>query len=157
MPERDDQPGQPDKRDLRALGHQVLQLKRTGATLRDVAQALGISRSAAGRLYKREMARLRSEGLALAEFSVIEERDRLERLTLAVNRRLTDPDLPFGDFIKAVRALVDIAVRKARLLGLDQEPKYTRPADALPAPARPISDLDRARAITALLQKAGAA
>jgi hypothetical protein len=142
------------------LARRVLDLKRRGASIREAAEALGISKSAAGRLYLKELARMKREAASLGQFARTAEADRLESLVLAVNRKIADPDISLRDFLGAVKVLIDLSARKSKLLGLDADGRlavYT-PYNEKPVLAtRPVTDEMRVKAITELLQRAGTA
>jgi hypothetical protein len=158
--ERPEQPQpepQPAKTSRAQLASRVLELRRRGASVRDIAATLGLSKSAAGRLLKKALAGMQREAAELERYSVALEAHRLEGLTLALNRRLADESMRTADFVRCVNALVGVAARKARLLALDREPRIQRPPELPPMPqARPIDDNARLAAILALLSNAAA-
>jgi hypothetical protein len=81
------------------------------------------------------------------------EADRLEGLVLAVNRKLADPELPVGEFLKAERVLVELSARKSKLLGLDSEPRWSRPPELPPPPAPPPAPVDDDARLAALISR----
>jgi hypothetical protein len=121
------------------------------------SETVELVRRAAGRLLRKELVRIQREAVSLDRYARTAEADRLEGLVLAVNRKLADPELPVSEFLKAVRVLVELSARKSKLLGLDSEPRWSRPPELPPTPpAAPVDDDARLAALTALLQRAAA-
>ncbi len=97
---------------------QVLELRRAGASLRDMERALGIDKNTAKRYLDEAMADLQAAQNEKAEATRAVELDRLERLHMALwPKAVGGKDVP-PDYA-AVDRLVRISERRSKLLGLD--------------------------------------
>ena len=96
----------------------ALNLRYAGAGYRAIGQQLGVSHVQAFRDVQQAIDELNANGRKLAERVRDLELERLDRLTLALW-----PKARTGDD-RAIRSLVALMERRARLLGLDAAQKY---------------------------------
>jgi hypothetical protein len=93
----------------------ALKLRQAGASYADIAQKLGLASEAAART---EVSRAMSSVVREAGDEVIDlERDRLDRIQAMAWKLAQDGD------VRAIRELVRILERRAKLLGLDRTEK----------------------------------
>ena len=113
-----------DPRSLTAASRRLraFELRRNGATFRDIGEDLNISTQAAFGLVQRELQKLVKLVDEGAETLLRMELERLDALNLAVWAKAISGDLPAID--RALR----IMERRARLLGLDA-PAKVAPTD----------------------------
>lgn len=98
---------------------QVLELRRAGASLRDMERALGIDKNTAKRYLDEAMADLQAAQNEKAEATRAVELDRLERLHMVLWPTATAKDTDADTRNKAVDRLIRISERRSKLLGLD--------------------------------------
>ena len=97
----------------------ALVLRRAGASLRDIARALGVSHVTAKEYLDDAMKDLQAAQNEKAEATRAVELDRLDRLHMAAWPLATGKDTDADTRFKAIDRLVRIADRRAKLLGLD--------------------------------------
>ena len=97
----------------------ALDLRRAGASLRDIARALGVAHSTAKEYLDEAMADLQAAQNEKAEATRAVELDRLERLHMSLWPTATGKDTEPETRNKAIDRLVRISERRSKLLGLD--------------------------------------
>lgn len=98
---------------------QALDLRRTGATFRQIADTLGVTQSTAHKYVATEIDRLNAASREDAERVRTLEADRLDRALLSIW-----PQVTRGNF-GAIDRMIRIMERRARLLGLDAPNKFS--------------------------------
>ena len=98
---------------------QALDLRRAGASVRDIGRALGVDHTTAKKYLDKAMADLQAAQNEKAEATRAVELDRLDRLHMAAWPLATGKDTDADTRFKAIDRLVRIADRRAKLLGLD--------------------------------------
>lgn len=101
----------------------ALDLRRAGASLRDIGRALGVSHVTAKEYLDDAMKDLQAAQNEKAEATRAVELDRLDRLHMAAWPLATGKDTDADTRFKAIDRLVRIADRRAKLLGLDAPAK----------------------------------
>jgi hypothetical protein len=116
----------------------ALELRRDGRTHTEIAQILGVSRPMATRIINRGMDRIVKEPASQVRLIELERLDQLQVEALGVLRRrhmvvsggkiiCGDDDQPLlddGPTLAAIRTLITIQERRARLLGLDEPARH---------------------------------
>lgn len=100
---------------------QALDLRRTGASFRQIAEAIGCSVSIAHRYVATEIDKLNRESREDAESIRTLELERLDRMTFALWNAATAR----GN-LGAIDRMLKVMERRARLLGLDAPAKFPR-------------------------------
>jgi DNA-binding CsgD family transcriptional regulator len=109
--------------------YQALELRRSGATLRQIAKTLGVHHTTAKKYLDDAMAELKASQNHAAEELRAVELDRLERLHLAlwmkaIGSKKTETNLQAAEpNLQAVDRILRIAERRAKLLGIDAPAK----------------------------------
>ena len=147
----------PRRIDGRERQRQALELRKSGATLEAIAEAVGYrSRQAAHDSIKRALAAIpRLAAQQLRDLDV----DRLDRLIFAMWPRALRGDA------EAVNSVLRILAQRARLLGLEvkepvpgssrDHPLYTQPTEAVDLSAATDADLDAIIEKARAIQEAG--
>lgn len=131
-----------DKEDAQHRRAEVMRLRRTGMTFEEIGTELGISKQAAWTLYKKTLASI--PALEVSEYRA-EQAERLDALLARANEvlaaehitvqhgRVVERDgkpLPdHGPILDAIKAVLDIEARRAKLLGLDTPVKQSVEVD----------------------------
>jgi len=119
----------------------ALELRRAGASLREIANAIGVSHVQAKRYLDAAMKDLQDAQNDSAEATRAVELDRLDRLHMALWPRAIGGKDKAPDY-HAIDRLVRIADRRAKLLGLDA-PVRTELTGRDGAPLLSFEDLKR--------------
>lgn len=98
---------------------QALDLRRAGASLRDIGRALGVDHTTAKKYLDKAMADLQAAQNEKAEATRAVELDRLERLHMALWPIATGKDTEPDTRNKTIDRLIRISERRSKLLGLD--------------------------------------
>lgn len=121
-----------EKEDHQHRRSEVMRLRRTGMTFEAIGTELGVSKQAAWTLYKKTLASI--PALEVSEYRA-EQADRLDALLARANEVLAaehvviqhgrvvmqdgKPVPDHGPILDAIKAVLDIEARRAKLLGLD--------------------------------------
>lgn len=124
---------------------QALDLRRTGASIRQIADAIGCSPSTAHKHIKTEIARLNRESAEDAAIIRSLEAERLDRMALGIWQPATRGNLG------AIDRMLRIMERRARLLGLDAPPQMPR----LPGGSQSSDDSEQIPGVIVLPAAAG--
>ena len=126
---------------------EALELRKHGATFRQVAAALHVSLGTAYEDVQAELAEaVRLKNKKADQLSEL-ELQRLDRLLLVLNKAIEAGDP------KAVAQAIKIATRRARLLGLDAPTKIAPTDPTRTQEWEPLTDAETVRRLKALLKE----